>query len=62
MDDREFLPPITVIRESGAIRVTCDTATAVFEEGGAEPSDAPPLLVRVFRAVMADLQPPLRAE
>lgn len=62
MEDPEYLPPITVMRESGGIRVTCDTATAIFPDCGAEPPGVPPLLLRVFRAVTGDLPPSARAE
>lgn len=62
MDESEYLPPITVMRESGGIRVTCDSVTAVFRDGEAEHPDAPPHLLRIFRAVMDDPRPCLRAE
>ncbi len=62
MEDKEYEPPITICEDHGKIRIAYDQVQVDIPPEGPVPSDAPPLVRRIFEAFAGDLPGRLRAE
>ena len=62
MEKKEYEPPITICKKNGKIRIAYDRVQVDIPQGGPVPSDAPPMVRRIFEAFTGDLPGSLRAE